>query len=561
VRRLLSIGFVVAAIVAAAAFAGASGGGEGGRTTYTIEFDNAFGLSEGGDFRVGGVKAGRTSKFDVVKRKGERALARVTAEVTQPGFGDFRKDASCEIKPQSLIGEYYVDCQPGTSHQKLASDGTEPIPVDQTSSTIPVELVQNVMRRPYRERFRLILTELGTGLAGRPEDLNEVVRRAHPGLRETSRVLEILGRQNRTIENFISDSDTVVAELEDNKRDVVRWVKQAGEAAEITATRRESLRQSFRKLPTFLGELEPTMARLGELADQQTPLLADLQRAAPALDTFVTRVGPFSEATRPALRSLGKASEKGTAAINEGKQEIDTLVDLAPEAQPTFKPLRQFLESMDDRRRALEDDPRAKQGSPPAPDPTAIPTAGGFTGLEAIWNYFFWQGLALNGFDHISHVLRVSVTATPCSPLDNSPDPNSEHFKQCSQWLGPDLPGLTTPDFTEDASPARARRQADRPARRVGERRAPGEPDAGPLPGQRDISKPRVTVPPGVQDLLDDLPRAERKRARERLDEALRNVPGAPTLPGPVPAPSPSPSPAPQPVAPVNELLDFLLAP
>ena len=42
------------------------------------------------------------------------------------------------------------------------------------------------MRRPYRERFRLIITELGTGLAGRPDDLQEVLRRAHPGLRETS---------------------------------------------------------------------------------------------------------------------------------------------------------------------------------------------------------------------------------------------------------------------------------------------------------------------------------------------------------------------------------------
>jgi len=550
VRRVLSITFVVAAIVAAAFFAGASGGGDSGSSTptYKIVFDNAFGLVEGGDFRVGGVKAGKTTKFEVQKRKGEPARAVVTAQVTQPGFGDFREDASCEVKPQSLIGEYYVDCQPGNARQKLPSDGKGTVPVEQTSSTIPVDLVQNVMRRPYRERFRLILTELGTGLAGRPEDLNDVVRRAHPGLRETSKVLQILGDQNRTIENFVKDSDTVVAELENNKRDVVRWVKEAGDAAEISATRRESLRQSFRKLPTFLGELEPTMARLGELADEQTPLLADLQQAAPDLETFLTRLGPFAEATRPALRSLGKASKKGTAAIREGTQEVDTLADLAPDAQPTFKPLRQFVQTMDDRRRGLEDDPRAKEGSPPAPDPTAISDAGGFTGLEAIWNYFFWQGLALNGYDSVSHVLRSSLTATPCSPLDNNPDPNSEHFKECSQWLGPDLPGLTSPDFTEDASAAKVRAEADKPAKRVGERRSAGQPDAGPLPGQPDISKPRVVLPPGVQDLLDDLPRAERDRARKRLDEALDGVPGAPPV-------------APQSDTSGTQLLDFLLAP
>ena len=80
---------------------------------YTIMFDNAFGLTKGGDFRVGGVNAGQTTEFDVEKKTGEAPKAEVTAEVTKPGFGDFRSDASCEIRPQSLIGEYYVDCQPG----------------------------------------------------------------------------------------------------------------------------------------------------------------------------------------------------------------------------------------------------------------------------------------------------------------------------------------------------------------------------------------------------------------------------------------------------------------
>ena len=69
------------------------------------------------------------------KKPGEPPKADVTAEITKPGFGDFRKDATCNIKPQSLIGEYYVDCQPGTSTQKLPDGGA--VPVEQTASTIP----------------------------------------------------------------------------------------------------------------------------------------------------------------------------------------------------------------------------------------------------------------------------------------------------------------------------------------------------------------------------------------------------------------------------------------
>ena len=49
------------------------------------------------------------------------------------------------------------------------------------------------MRRPYRERLRIILDELGAGVAGRADDLNETIRRASPALRETDRVLDVLG--------------------------------------------------------------------------------------------------------------------------------------------------------------------------------------------------------------------------------------------------------------------------------------------------------------------------------------------------------------------------------
>ena len=54
--------------------------------TYKIVFDNAFGLTKGGDFRVGGVNAGQTTAFDVVKKQGEAPKAVVTAEVTKPGL-------------------------------------------------------------------------------------------------------------------------------------------------------------------------------------------------------------------------------------------------------------------------------------------------------------------------------------------------------------------------------------------------------------------------------------------------------------------------------------------
>jgi virulence factor Mce-like protein len=547
-RRLIGIAFVVLLCAGAAVLAGASEKGATGKT-YKIVFDNAFGLTQGGDFRVGGVKAGQTTDFEATDDSPPKA--EVTAKINQPGFDDFRKDASCTIKPQSLIGEYYVDCQPGSAPEKLKDGGT--VPLSQTTSTIPQDLVNNILRRPYRERLRLIINELGTGLAGRPEDLQQVLRRAHPGLRETSQVLKILGDQNKVIEDFIVDSDTVVKELEAKKDEVSRFIVEAGETAEISASRRAELARTFEKLPGFLDELRPTMARLEDLADEQTPLLRDARAAAPSLDEFLTRLGPFANASRPALRSLGETSVVASRAFDKGSNEVRELRRLAADAPGTAKPLRQFLEALDDRRRAIDEDPRAANGAAPASDVShkGGPTTG-FTGFDSFWNYLFWQGLSINGFDDVSHLLRISVVIsegpTGCTPYENSTpqsDPSlKEKFRQCNQYLGPNQPGVYTPDFTRGSRAAALAREAGKPARRIGERRSENQPDAGPLPGQKDISKPQVTLPPAVQELIDRLPRMP--GGQRRVDELLggagpRGQNGAP------------PS--------ANQLLDFLLAP
>jgi ABC-type transporter Mla subunit MlaD len=539
IRRLASFAVLIAACVGAFVLTGAEE--EPGVRTIKIPLDNAFGLTEGGDLRVGGVNAGATEKFGiskgpecqterVAKAGPPRTCAVVEAKITEPGFESFRADASCDVRQQSLIGEYFLDCQPGSSDEELKNDT---VPIDQTTSTIPLDLINNIMRRPYRERFRLILAELGTGLAGRPQDLANVLRKAHPGLRETSRTLAILEDQTEIIKDFISDSDVVVAELEDNKREVARWVDSSERIARISASRRGDIQEGFRRLPRFLAELEPTMAALGDLTDEQTPLLRDLERAAPDLEETFTRLGPFAEASRPAFRSLGDTSQKGIRAIRASADEIDELRQLAANAPRMGKPLRQLLQTADDRSRGRPDS-RARESAPPGDDPTSLRNSRrtAFTAFESIWNYVYWQTLAINEFDSVSHYLRVLlVVGSECAPYAHAEiakDP--ERREHCNSWLGPYQPGVTHPDPTEDgaADPLGPRKQ------QAGEKRGAGDPEAPAEPGEPDPSRPQVVLPPGLEDVQNDA----RTQAERPPTEAGTSAQPAP-----------------------DQLLDFLLAP
>ena len=110
---------------------------------YWVELDNAFGLVQGGDMKVAGVRAGKITALDL-DRKTLHAL--VEFQVTENGFGSLRTDVTCDTRPQSLIGEYYLDCEPGTSPTKI-KPGTV-IPVARTSSTVAPDLILDIFRLP-----------------------------------------------------------------------------------------------------------------------------------------------------------------------------------------------------------------------------------------------------------------------------------------------------------------------------------------------------------------------------------------------------------------------------
>jgi ABC-type transporter Mla subunit MlaD len=432
VKRIFLTAFVVVAAVGGAVLAGGVGGGDSADgKTYWIQLDNAFGLVEGADLKVGGVKAGKIAGFEVDRRARK---AKVKIELTESGFNSFRTDVFCESKPQSLIGEYFLDCQPGKARKEIPDGGT--IPVTRTASTIPPDLVNNILRLPYRQRLRIILMELGAGVAGTAPELNEAIRRAVPALRETDKVLAILAEQNQTLKNLVTNGDRVITALANGRDEVGRFVVEANNASTASAARAADISATWNLFPGFLRELRPTMAALGQVADEQTPALRNLAAAAPQLERFFGNLGPFSDASRPAIRSLGDASVAGRRTIASIGPTIDLLRAFSLKAPELSKNLAIVLEWLDDRDKAIEKDPRSPGGQ-------------GYTGLEALLQYVFDQSQAINVFDQNGFLLKASLfTSEECGPYSDAKrlkeDPKL--LADCSGVIGPNQPGITTPD-------------------------------------------------------------------------------------------------------------------
>ena len=145
------IALIIGSLASAAAIVVTTAGADGSHT-YQAELFNAFGLVKGSELRVAGVKAGTITDLDVSPQK--TAIVSFTVD---PGFPEFKSDASCSSEPQSLIAEYFLNCQPGTAPTPLNG----PIPAAQNKTTVQPDLAQNTLREPFKRRLQLMNEAFG----------------------------------------------------------------------------------------------------------------------------------------------------------------------------------------------------------------------------------------------------------------------------------------------------------------------------------------------------------------------------------------------------------------
>ena len=352
-------------------------------------FDNASTLVSDEDVKIAGAPVGVISDMDVTPDK----RAAVTLRIDDEGFVPFKEDASCSIRLQGLIGERFVECEPGSANsarlRKIEDGdgkGEHLLPVENTSSPVDLDLLNSIMRLPYRQRFAILISELGTGLAGRGEDLNEVIHRANPALRETDKVLRILAGQNRALARLASNSDRALAPLARERERFAHWIVAANSTGEASAERRTDISRGIDRLPAFLRELRLLMVDLEGLTDQGTPLLDDLGAAAPDLGRLIRAQGTLADSSRESFPSLGDALERGRPALIRARPLIRDLSRLGRELAPTSVDLDELTASLQE------------------------------TGaIERLNDFLYYLALSTNGFDSLGHYLRAGLVTNTCT--------------------------------------------------------------------------------------------------------------------------------------------------
>jgi ABC-type transporter Mla subunit MlaD len=348
---------VALGIFIGALFAIAAGDDEGDGYLVRAVFDNGSFVIPGEDVKIAGVKVGTIDDVDLT----EDNKAAVVLKIDDPAFVPFRKDAKCSIRLQSLIGEQFIECVPTRPHkegqpqaEELAKvedgrgEGQYLLPVDNNVTPVGEDLLRDINRLPQREGLRLIINELGAGLAGNGDRLRAAVRRANPALKEFDGFVKVLAEQDRLLGRLIDESDTVLASWVDRRKETAGFIDRSGATAVAAAERGDDIERNFQRFPAFLRELKPTADRFSGLADQMAPALNSLDGEAKAINSMVQGTGPFFEAATPALVSLGDFGDRARTIFPALRPLIGDLDRLGRPLRPTTNNLAKLFGSFDD---------------------------------------------------------------------------------------------------------------------------------------------------------------------------------------------------------------------
>lgn len=414
-KGLLAIALVAAVVIVVVLISGGGGGNSG----YVVRgiFDSGGFMVSGEEVRVAGATVGEIESVGVTmpgeidsykngKPQAVPGKAVLAMKIEDPGFQDFRSDASCLIRPQSLIGEKFVDCTPTLPRApgskpppelKQVPEG-EPgagqylLPLENNSTSVDPDLINNINQLTYAQRFRLILNELGAGFAGRGEDVEEVVKRANPVLRDADRVFGILNAQRDQLAQLSSDSEEILGPLSRQRASFAGFFTNAGAAAQASTEKGPQLEASLQKLPAFLRELRRTMASFEYFSNAGTPVAESLAKAAPALTQATRALTPFSAASTVSLKSLGASGEVAGPKLRAADPVVLKVRDLATSGAAPTTELAQFLVS--------------------------TRKAKGFDGLaDLIYN----SAASTNEFDRYGHFTRSLTALTNCIDYVTAP--------------------------------------------------------------------------------------------------------------------------------------------
>lgn len=250
----------------------------GGGTEYRAEFTDAAGLVSGEEVRIAGIKVGTVTGIKLAGGK----PARIVVTFTVKGV-DLGRDTSAGIEVKTLLGQHFLSVTPAGGGE-LASGSL--IPLARTSTPVNIvpafqqlttqtqeidtaavasafDALSTTLNRTAPEMTRTLrgLSRLSRSVTVRDEEIRELFARA-------SEVSGVVADRDKDIAQLLTDTSTVLAELDRRRETITRIIDGTGALARqlsgLVADNRGQLAPALAKLNGVLAVLQKNRTNIDQ---------------------------------------------------------------------------------------------------------------------------------------------------------------------------------------------------------------------------------------------------------------------------------------------------------
>jgi virulence factor Mce-like protein len=292
-------------------------------SAYTVraEFADAAGLRGHSEVKVGGVEVGTISSMAVTPN--DKAL--VTMKVSGVRIGP---DAHAYVRPVNLLGEKYVDLEPGDQSHPLPS-GTL-IPLARTGTPVELDQLLDTLDASTRVRLEILIDSSGEALAGRGKDFGATLATLPPALDQAQAMVGAFAQDNQALGRLVDESDRVIGEMAGQRSALGRLVGTTSDALGVVASRDNQLGRTIQQAAPAVAQLRMTLAELQHTASALTPAANGLRASAPSVAVTLRALPAFAAAASPTLATAIRVAPTLTRL---GVQATPVVVRLGPVAR------------------------------------------------------------------------------------------------------------------------------------------------------------------------------------------------------------------------------------
>jgi phospholipid/cholesterol/gamma-HCH transport system substrate-binding protein len=363
------------------------------KSSYKIDVTvpSAIALAPHSDVRRAGVKIGAVTS---VRAEGAHAVVRLALDKEHaPVF----QDARVLVRGKTLIGENYVDLDPGRPAAGPVPEGGS-LPISRAPESTQLDQFLATFDAKRRRSVQRILDVLGGGLRNRGKDVNRFLDAGGDTITASRPVFATLAADRAEVTSLIDDFGRVMRAIGDRGDGIRMFARRGSALARTLAARDESLRRTLAALPPLLRQTRTTSARLGRFSSSATPVMRDLRRSTEQLAPAVAELRPTAEITRRAIRQLGRFSRESIPLAAKLRPFARGATGLAPALERTLRELNPLIAYL----------------KPHLPELGSI--FGGLRGATEI-------------YDAIGHYTRVGLVITKSGPVGILP-PEQENALQ-----------------------------------------------------------------------------------------------------------------------------------